>query len=771
MFESVIADLFGLVTTTGEPVPLVGVDVKADLVGRGAKVTLAQRFVNTEQRPLEAVYKFPLPQSGAVCGFRVRIGGRVIESEVAERDDAFRRYDEALSEGHGAYLLDEERPNVYTLSVGNLEPGMEAVTEVTYVGLLESDGPHVRFFLPTTISPRYVPAGESDAERRRTDQAVNPDFAFDVPYGLHLALDVHDADSVESVESASHHVVVDFGGSPVHVEFVSDSAKMDRDFVLDVTHKQGLEHRGYLCTRKDETFAQVDLCFPEPDEATPAQEREVVFVVDCSGSMSGTSTAQARQALAILLRSLPEGIRFNVVRFGGTFEPLFASAEAYTPESAGKALALVEAMDADLGGTEILRPLESVTERPPLSAARRDIILVTDGEVGNEDDVVRLAESKRERNRIFTVAIGYGPNEYFIRQVARTSGGTCVMATPGERIEPPVLRLFKRVMSASVTGLRIDWPGAAEQAPYAPVAHLGETTSVFGRMPGEVGIRDVGVSAGTAEKDVQLRVPLGEVAADGPLPQLWARDAIRDLEEGGDERSRRGSKQERGTRDVTARVVELSKRYGVISRSTSFLAIETREGEDRTREESVLRRVPVMLTKDWHGLGGFQGPAAAAPGVMGFAAGRLSLSRSLMVDGRVGAAPSSFAPSMRRGGRPRAAAGDDSQEANVLALLALQRPEGGFALSAEPAKLVEVPLDVMQGAAAEAAAAGAADAEALVATTVVLAALRTRFSTHAALWESLVRKSETWLAARLAASPVEVGGLPLEEWARWLLGG
>jgi len=768
VFESVVEDLFGLVSADGEPVPLAGVDVKAALVGRGARVTLAQRFVNTEQRPIEAVYKFPLPEGGAVCGFRVRIGDRVIESEIAERDDAFRRYDEALSGGHGAYLLDEERPNVYTLSVGNLEPGMEAVTEVTYVGLLESTGSRVRFFLPTTISPRYVPAGLGDAERRRAGEAVNPDFALDVPYGLHVALEIHARESIEAVASPSHHVAVDFGGATVRVELAAETAKMDRDFVLDVTYKEGSEHRGFLCTSEGETFAQVDLSFAEREAAAAAAlEREVLFVVDCSGSMGGSSIAQARQAVAILVRSLSEGVRFNVIRFGSSFEQLFASAEPYAAGSAAKALALVEAMDADLGGTEMLRPLEVAMKRPPVAAARRDVILVTDGEIANEDEVIRLVDDKRERNRVFTVGIGHGPNEYFIRQVARTSGGICVTVAPGERIEPPVLRLFRRVMSAPVTGLRIEWPGSAEQAPFAPVVHLGETTSIFGRVPGAVAAGGGGlaaaVSARLAEEEIVFRVPLEPVAADAtPLPQLWAREAIRDLEEGADERSRHGSRQVLGSRDVTARVVELSRRYGVLSRSTSFLSIETREGEARTREEGVLRHVPVMLTKDWHGLGsrrvGLHGFAAAAqPPAL--------LRRSMMpLPSMARMSFDAAAPSRRT--RPRA---DDSPEGRVLALLAVQRPEGGFALSADLATLVEVPLDALQEAAGEVRAAGAADPRALVATAVVLAVLRTRFAAHTALWESLVRKSEGWLAAAIAATAATVGGLPLEEWAAGLV--
>ena len=423
MFESVVEDLFGLVSADGEPVPLAGVDVKAVLVGRGARVTLAQRFVNTEERPIEAVYKFPLPEGGAVCGFRVRIGDRVIESEIAERDDAFRRYDEALTLGHGAYLLDEERPNVFTLSVGNLEPGMEAVTEVTYVGLLESSGSRVRFFLPTTISPRYVPAGLGDAERRRAGAAVD----IRTSRSTCRMGSTWRWRSTTGRQSPRWHLPRttswSTSGPRRCASRSSRSRRRSTATSSDVTYKRGPGTAG-TCARARARRSPRSTCRSPNARRRRRPRREVVFVVDCSGSMGGSSIAQASQAVAILLRSLSDGVRFNVIRFGSSFEQLFASAEPYAAGSAAKALALVEAMDADLGGTEMLQPLEAATERPPVVAAQRDVILITDGEIGNEDEVVRLVEGRRKRNRVFTVGIGHGPNEYFIRQVARTSGGT-----------------------------------------------------------------------------------------------------------------------------------------------------------------------------------------------------------------------------------------------------------------------------------------------------------------------------------------------------------
>ncbi|MBM3175986.1 MAG: hypothetical protein FJZ93_09790 [Chloroflexi bacterium] len=165
----------GLLTKESVAIPLIGVEVNGVITGRSAKVKVKQHFVNRDTSPVEAVYKFPLPESGAVCGFKAMIGDKIWEGGIEERNKAFKLYDEALAEGHGAYLLDEERPNIFTLSLGNLNPNTSAIIEIDYVIMLDTYGQEVRFFLPTTISPRYVPDGMEDDGGISVSDIVNPD--------------------------------------------------------------------------------------------------------------------------------------------------------------------------------------------------------------------------------------------------------------------------------------------------------------------------------------------------------------------------------------------------------------------------------------------------------------------------------------------------------------------------------------------------------------------------------------------------------------------
>ncbi len=222
------------------------------------KVT--QVFENREPGPVEAVYKFPLPENSAVCRFKIVVGNKVTEGTVEERDRAFQLYDEALSRGDGGYLLDEERPNIFTLSVGNLNPGSSASIEIEYVALLDAKGSEVRFFLPTTISPRYVPERTPDEKGIPVDHQVNPPVSIEVPYRLSILLQIQGKGTISSVDSPSHPVSLTFDDEAIMAEFTSGSAVMDRDFVLNIHYKDLFQNRGYFFSNEQGNFLQLDLC-------------------------------------------------------------------------------------------------------------------------------------------------------------------------------------------------------------------------------------------------------------------------------------------------------------------------------------------------------------------------------------------------------------------------------------------------------------------------------------------------------------------------------
>ncbi len=236
---------------------------------------------------------------------------------------------------------------------------------------------------------------------------------------------------------------------------------------------------------------------------------------------------------------------------------------------------------------------------------------MTDGQIGNESEVMELVKKGDQGSRLFTVGIGYGPNEYFIRQLTRLAGGTSELVAPGERIEPKILRLFKQVMSERMDDLRIDWGSGnlqAEQAPFNPVLFTRGTMSVFARVkenlkaPGEI---PVSFRAGKNRKE--WSIPIQEVKGEGaPVHLLWARERIRDLEEKTGEGFEKGSRQterkEMRKSRSGMRSSGLSRDFGILSKETSFVAVETRTADEKTKGDVLLRKVPVMLTKGWGGV-------------------------------------------------------------------------------------------------------------------------------------------------------------------------
>ena len=740
---------FGLMTEEKVHVPLMRVDVNAEIIGRSAKVRLIQNFINRGDKPLEAVYKFPLPEDSALCGFRVKAGKKVFEGTIEDRDKAFEQYDEVLSKGHGAYLLDEERPNIFTLSVGNLNPGSSVIAEIEYVSLLESHDNQVRFFLPTTISPRYIPDGTPDDDGIPKDEKIIPDFALDVSYGLRIKMNIHGREGISAIESPSHNIITSISEDPVKVEFSSEAVKMDRDFVLNINYRESFESRGYFFSGKDGDFLEIDFTpthdsWNIPKKGENISGKEIIFLLDCSGSMQGSSISEAKKALDVFIRGLSQGMAFNIYRFGSSFQKLFPSSNAYTQKAMKNALDYVSVIDADLGGTELLLPLKDIYSQKNINN-RKDIVIITDGEVGNESEILDLVREGHDRIRLFIVGIGYGPNEYLIRQLARTSGGAAELIAPGERIEPKVLRLFKKTMSDNLRDLTIKWPKKTEQAPALPTVFQDDTVSIFGRMADGSNIPDrILITAKFNDIQRQWAVNMTKVKSeDSPIPLFWAREMIRDIEEGTHELGVPGTKQKRRKDEgIKEEIKRLSREFGIASRETSFIAVEKRKEHEKTKEETVLLKVPVMLTRGWGGV-----PSSF---------NMLNMHCSLSIS------PISMQWS-RYDALPEEAVSRKHIDC-MLHLLSLQKAEGGFEIDEEATAMLNTTVSQLRDIAESISIKLEADRFDLLSTALILAILRETFSDQIDIWLGVVSKSEHWLKAEIGRVQPTINGIPLLEW-------
>lgn len=735
----------------GEPIPLEGVSVEATIRDYGARVVVSQRYRNLESRPIEAVYKFPLDEGAAVCGFEAEIDGRRLSGRVEEREKAFAVYDDALAAGHGSYLLDEERADVFTASVGNLPPGQSVVLRITTVSELPLEGDAIRFTLPTTISPRYAPAedragvGPTEAER------VSPPYALQVPYGLSLAVDVETSAALRSVESPTHPIAVELDGRRAKVRLSARETALDGDFVLKIALGEAQQPHA-LVERGADGAAYALLSFRPRFEAK-AVPSEVVFLVDRSGSMQGTSIAEARNALQLCLRSLRPGSFFNVVGFGSRCQALFPESRPYDDASLAAASAHVRQLEADLGGTELLPALELVLGAKPREGMVRQLFVLTDGELSNTDAVIELARRHASHARVFTFGIGAGASHHLVKGLARAGEGEAEFIAPGERVEGKVLRQLSRALSAALTDVTVDWGGlAVEQAPHlAPPVFDGGRVLVFARLdapqPATVRLKAKGPDGAL---ELALSIEPSSAVEGSLLATLWARRRIRDLEEGVSAlHLAHGSRQERAKPSsdlVKDAVVRLGTAYGLVSRYTSYVAVEEREAP--VAGEPALRKVKVAITRGWHGIG-VPGLAdgAGLPQLAARAACR-SISGPDAPVRVLASAADGFARSRRAMAPPRPADGRPGDRLRPLdRLVALQSADGSWDLTPGLAAAIGLAPQALVSARQAAGPAGC-DPRRLhrsLATALALAWLERECSESADEWRLVAQKAVDWL--------------------------
>jgi len=796
----------GLLTVTGQPIPLLGVHYAVTLHGLSVTATVSQRFRNAEPQPVEALLLFPLPEEAAIHGLTVRLGDRTLRGEIAEREEAFQQYDEALAGGHGAFLLDQERPNLFQLSVGSLLPGQEATVETRLTWTARPEGRGVRLLLPTSLSPRYTPAHATAEERAEIDR-ITPEYASRVPYGLTLELQAEFASPLRSVESPSHPLRVELAGQGARLSFSQGEVALDRDvvvrFELAEPYQPGLLAGSYQ--GRDYLLLQL---FPElTPVGSKRAPRDVTFVVDCSGSMRGDSIDQARRAVELCLRSLDEGDRFQILAFGSTFRTLFPTSLVFGQQTLEQAVSAVRRLDADLGGTEILAPLQQLTRQA--REGRHDVLVLTDGEVSNEAEVLALAGRGRGRCRFFSFGIGAGASEHLVRGLARNSGGEAEFIYPGERIEPKVLRQFARLDTPRIETAEVDWGiRGAEQSPtHLPPVFDRDALLVTARLP-----RGEQLPAGhivtlvtkTPTGEQRFTAPVQRLADAEPLALLWARLRLRELEEAPEALGRRGSNQRRSKAPTEPPAVALAKEFQLMCQQTSFLAVEERDAAAQHPDAPVLRKVPLLPTAGWHGHGSVLAARLAAFAPPPSVAMSLCAPQPCPPPCCAPPSPRAPAPQLRKSraagtgtaapgglfGRVRsffAEAGPDrlgemdlaapapgwaaSQEAPTaspppgadtpwyLELLLLARADGSFPLADLLARQAGVPLAALQRRAGTMLAIAGADPAAVLATALALALLRSEAAAAEPVWQLAAAKAEAWLQRQ--GVPAPAGGEPV----------
>ncbi len=596
----------GLCSRRGEAIPLEGVEVEGEVLGAHARVVVRQRYRNTSQRPVEAVYTFPLPSDATLTGFSMTCEGRRFEGAVKEREAAFRAYDDAVVAGHGAALVEQERANVFTASVGNLLPGEETLVEVEYVQRVQVDEGSLRWMIPTLVAPRYIP-GSPDGDRTAHGQSaptdrvpdadrITPPRAPEVPYGLRLDL-VFDLGREVRVESPSHAIAVTTEGPRARVRLAQPEVALDRDVVLTARGvAQGVAQTTGLAAHRAPGADGYLALSVVPDlyhlGAEASRDATAVFLVDVSGSMEGDAIREARAALRLCLRHLRAGDRFNVIAFSSSHRAFEREPVPFTEATLARADRWIEALQAD-GGTELLAPLTLATSM----AAGGVVVLLTDGQVGDEDAILRAVLKRRgeARTRVCSFGIGTNVSDALLRELARETGGAVEFIYPGERIDEKVVAQFSRAVAPRITDVTVRFTGvdAGEATPARALGLVdGEAWTLFARYArGGAGSVELRGRYGAAPFELVIPLDLPDEASRPVVAKLWAAERIRDLEDARVEGRRAEA--------MRQRIVELAVAHGVASRFTSFVVVEHRSGDRRAAGMPETVVVPVSLPAGW----------------------------------------------------------------------------------------------------------------------------------------------------------------------------
>ena len=583
--------LFRDVEQKGEynPAPHLSQDIEIYVSGMMARTVLNQRFVNDTDEWQEAVYVFPLPDESAVESLRMQIGERLIIGEIKEKEEARKVYEKARADGRKASLLAQERPNIFTMAVANIAPGEEIEVEIEFSQVV---GLHDGIFslrFPMVVAPRYIPGHEIykevDTEAvqfSRTGWAVNtdqvPDASRITPNTImpgekpitpvRLMLELAAGFPVSRIESLYHGISVHDEVQENKLIRFNGEVMADRDFVLEWEAEKQNTPQAALFAEQHDQDEYLLLMLTPPEIASNALQppRELIFVLDTSGSMAGPSIVQAREALIHAISRLTEQDRFNVIEFNSSASKLFDRAEQGDSVHRQQAIRFVSGLRAD-GGTEIASALELALDGKNNHERIRQVIFLTDGSVGNERELFTMIESRLGDSRLFTVGIGSAPNSFFMSRAATIGRGTFTYIGKVSEVQQKMTTLFQKLEHPAITDIRITSGNYAEMEYYPnpiPDLYQGDPLLVSIKVSdGSSGLRVSGLVNGSSWQE---EIDTENNAMRPGVSTLWARKKIRNIMD-----SRVHGVEEK---EVREQVLATALAHHLVSKYTSLVAVE-----------------------------------------------------------------------------------------------------------------------------------------------------------------------------------------------------
>jgi len=566
--------------------PLKQTRVKAEVSGFISRVTVTQEFENPFSDKIEAVYRFPLPQSAAIDDFTMTIGERTIKGKMMRREEAQAAYANAKQLGQVASLLNQERPNIFTQQVANIMPGQQIHITISYVEILKYEAGFYEWSFPMVVGARYTPAGQrgpdtTDASTIEATPSDAPDIAVADMEGMRRGSDISmelslDAGfPIDEPQSHTHEIEIERGDTKRAIVRLKNLAAIpNKDFVLKYHVNANKIEEGLLAHR-DEKGGFFTLILQPPHRIAPedVMPKELVFVLDTSGSMGGFPLTKAKETIDLALNTLNPHDTFNLITFAGETQILFGEPVLATPEHLRKARKFLASRESD-GGTEMMKAIKASLEPSDSQQHIRISCFLTDGQVGNDFEIISEIQ-KHPNARVFAMGFGDSPNRFLLDKMAEYGRGEVDYVTETGDTSAVARRFNQRIRNPLLTDISIDWSGLPVVDTYPdripdlfgdnPLILTGRyragakgTIRLKGKIAGEEFVRDISLELPESETQHQV------------LSTLWARRRIDHLM-GQDMAGLQSNNMEQSLREE---ITGLGLSYKLMTQFTSFVAID-----------------------------------------------------------------------------------------------------------------------------------------------------------------------------------------------------
>lgn len=645
---------------------LLNTHVSGEINGMIATIEVEQQFQNSTSDWVNGRYVFPLPEGAAVDSLRLEIGDRIINGVVKEKQQAKKIFEQAKRQGKKAGLLQQHRPNLFSIAVANIAPNEKILAKLSYVDKVYFENGIFSTRLPTTITPRYIPGAplklNKDAQQaleeslnRNNEIEINSQhgwsantdrvsdasditppqthaFTDQTTHHFSLSLSLNAGIALQSVTSDSHLIDVnETNNDQFKIKLSKGKEKLDKDLILSwKPNKSNSPQAALFQQQLDGDLFSMLMLTPPQVEGQLSLPRDVTFIIDSSGSMAGESIRQAQQALIEGLGYLTGNDQFNIIDFDSQFTPLFPKSMPVTSDNLYQAKQMINSLNAD-GGTEMLGALNFALKQPSNIGYLRQIVFITDGAIGNERELFNSINSNLGDARLFTVGIGSAPNSFFMSKAAAYGRGSYTYINDLRTVSNKMAELFKKITSPVMRDIKIDWGEPVEQYPArVPDLYKGEPIVVLvkaNKAPSKLTVS--GNMLNTPWKQ-NLRFKNQQTDNAENIDTLWARQKIVSLMD-------KLNTGEQTQEQVKPKVVELGVKHQIVSQFTSFVAVEeviSKPEDQQAKHNNVPNRMPKGNT--------MQAPQTATPATLLNLAGLLLIALALLIRRRSMIQPSTL---------------------------------------------------------------------------------------------------------------------------------